>query len=99
MFHALQLWLGSLRVAGLVRDIVWVKALLESVHILANGLLLFSATMICTRLAGFAGGTRALEPTIRRFSPFKKFRIEGEGKTVAEAWKNTADKIRAIWNE
>ena len=37
--------------------------------------------------------------TIRRFSPFKKIRIEGEGKTVAEAWKNTADKIRAIWNE
>jgi hypothetical protein len=35
--------------------------------------------------------------TIRRFSPFKKVKIEGEGTTVAEAWKNTADKIRKIW--
>jgi len=35
--------------------------------------------------------------TIRRFSPFKKVRVEGEGKTVEEAWKNTAEKIRAIW--
>ena len=36
--------------------------------------------------------------TIRRFSPFKKFHIEGEGKTVAEAWKNAADRVRKIWN-
>ena len=37
--------------------------------------------------------------TIRRFSPFKRVQIEGEGKTEAEAWKNTADRIRAIWTE
>ena len=36
--------------------------------------------------------------TIRRFSPYRKFKVEGEGKTVADAWKNTADRIRAIWN-
>lgn len=37
--------------------------------------------------------------TIRRFSPFRKFKVEGEGKTTAEAWKNTADRIRKIWRE
>lgn len=37
--------------------------------------------------------------TIRRFSPFKKSRVEGEGKTVEEAWKNVADRIRKIWAE
>ena len=37
--------------------------------------------------------------TIRRFSPFKKVKVEGEGKTTAEAWKKVADKIRAIWRE
>jgi hypothetical protein len=37
--------------------------------------------------------------TIRRFSPFKNVKIEGEGKTVSEAWKNTADRIRDIWRE
>ena len=35
--------------------------------------------------------------TIRRFSPFQKFKVEGEGKTIEEAWKNVADRIRAIW--
>jgi hypothetical protein len=35
--------------------------------------------------------------TIRRFSPFKNEKIEGEGATEADAWKNVADKIRAIW--
>jgi hypothetical protein len=33
--------------------------------------------------------------TIRRFSPFKNEKIEGA--TEADAWKNVADKIRAIW--
>ena len=37
--------------------------------------------------------------TIRRFSPFKKVNVEGEGKTEAEAWKNVADRIRKIWGE
>lgn len=37
--------------------------------------------------------------TIRRFSPFKKFKVEGEGATVAEAWKIVADRIRKIWEQ
>jgi hypothetical protein len=37
--------------------------------------------------------------TIRRFSPYKNEKIEGEGATEVDAWKSTADKIRAIWNQ
>ncbi len=37
--------------------------------------------------------------TIRRFSPFKNEKVEGQGATEAEAWKNVADRIRAIWSE
>ena len=37
--------------------------------------------------------------TIRRFSPFKKVCIEGEGKTEQEAWANVANRIRKIWSE
>lgn len=37
--------------------------------------------------------------TIRRFSPFRKVQVEGEGATAAEAWKKTADRIRKIWRE
>ena len=35
--------------------------------------------------------------TIRRFSPFKNEKIVGQGATEADAWKNAADKIRAVW--
>ena len=37
--------------------------------------------------------------TVRRFSPFKKVKIEGEGQTSNEAWKSVADRIRSIWKE
>ena len=37
--------------------------------------------------------------TIRRFSPFKNEKVEGEGATEGEAWKNVADRIRKIWDE
>ena len=37
--------------------------------------------------------------TIRRFSPFKNEKIVGQGATEADAWKNAADKIRAIWKD
>ena len=37
--------------------------------------------------------------TIRRFSPFKKFVVEGEGCTHAEAWRNVANRIRKMWRE
>lgn len=37
--------------------------------------------------------------TIRRFSPYKKFKVEGEGRTAAEAWNNVANRIKAIWGD
>lgn len=37
--------------------------------------------------------------TIRRFSPLKKFHVEGEGATEVEAWKNVAERIRKTWGE
>lgn len=35
--------------------------------------------------------------TIRRFSPFKKFAIIGEGATEAEAWRNAVERVEALW--
>ncbi len=37
--------------------------------------------------------------TIRRFSPYKKVKIEGEGRTTSEAWRNVANRIREIWKQ
>ena len=49
-----------------MRDAVWAKALLESIHILADALILFSGGMIAARLM-----TRAqASDTVRRFAPW-----------------------------
>jgi hypothetical protein len=50
MLHALQAWFEQTPVSAYVRDVVWVKALLESAHILADALVLFSAGTIAIRL-------------------------------------------------
>jgi uncharacterized membrane protein len=70
MFHAIQLWLGSQPLAPLVRDTVWIKALLESLHILADGLLLFSAAVICSRLMGLTSQSTPAAVIIRRYAPW-----------------------------
>ena len=53
-----------------VAGVVWVKAMLESVHILAMGLLLFSIGMISVRLAGLGGRSNSPAEMVRRFSPW-----------------------------
>ena len=34
--------------------------------------------------------------TIRRFSPFKKFVVVGEGTTEAEAWRDAAERVERV---
>ena len=52
---AWQTAMGHWPIAAAVRETVWVKALLESAHIMAMGLVLFAVGMITLRLAGLAG--------------------------------------------
>jgi hypothetical protein len=66
MLHAIQTWLGETALAPIVRDVVWAKALLESTHILADAVILFSGGMISARLLT---GAPAAE-TVRRFAPW-----------------------------
>jgi hypothetical protein len=66
MLHAIQAWLGDTALAAIVRDAVWAKALLESVHILADAVVLFSAGMISARLLS---GAPAAD-RVRRFAPW-----------------------------
>jgi hypothetical protein len=67
---AWQAAIGQWPIAGAVRDTVWVKAMLESVHILAMGLVLFAVGMITLRLAGLAGRSGSLAEMMRRFAPW-----------------------------
>ena len=66
MLHAIQIWLGETALAPVVRDAVWAKALLESAHILADAIILFSGGMISARM--LTGAPAA--DTIRRFAPW-----------------------------
>jgi hypothetical protein len=69
MFHAIQTWLAATPPAGFVRDVVWIKALLESVHILADGLVLFSVGAICVRIVRSSSPDAAAE-SARRYAPW-----------------------------
>ena len=66
MLHAIQTWLGGTALAPVVRDSVWAKALLESSHILADALILFSGGMISARFLARA----PVAETVRRFAPW-----------------------------
>ncbi len=67
---AWQAAMGRWPIGLAVRDVVWVKALLESAHIAAMGLVLFAVGMICLRLAGLASRGGSLTEMVRRFSPW-----------------------------
>ena len=65
MLHALQVWLGHTAIAPFMRDSVWGKPVLESSHILADALVLFSAALIAVRLLT---RPRDAAETVRRFA-------------------------------
>ena len=69
MLAAWQAAIGHWPIAAGVRDAVWVKALLESAHIAAMGLVLFAVGMITLRLSGLAKAGSITE-MVRRFSPW-----------------------------
>jgi hypothetical protein len=70
MLHSIQTWLGTTFPAAYVRDVVSVKALLESLHILSNAVILFSIGMITLRLMGLAGRSQPVAGMVKRFSPW-----------------------------
>lgn len=70
MLAAWQAALSQWPIGLAVRDVVWVKALLESAHIAAMGLVLFAVGMICLRLAGLATRGGSLTEIARRFAPW-----------------------------
>ena len=66
---AWQTAMGHWPIAADVRDVVWVKALLESVHIMAMGFVLFAVGVITLRFAGVAGQLESMAQTVHRFTP------------------------------
>ena len=70
MLAAWQAGMGLWPIAAAVRDVVWVKALLESAHIMAMGLVLFAVGMITLRLAGLARRAGPAADVARRYAPW-----------------------------
>ncbi|OYX34707.1 MAG: hypothetical protein B7Y99_04935 [Caulobacterales bacterium 32-69-10] len=70
MLHDIQAWLETWPTAAPVRDVVSVKALLESLHILSNAVILFSIGMITLRLMGLAGRSQSAAGMTQRFAPW-----------------------------
>lgn len=70
LLHALQRALEATPLAAPVRDLVWVKACLESVHILADGLIIASVALVCGRLLGRGPFDQPLADWGRRSGPW-----------------------------
>jgi hypothetical protein len=70
MLHAIQGWLGTSALAPFVRELVWAKVLLETAHILADSLILFSVGLLSLRLLHVAPRSASAADIARRFRPW-----------------------------
>jgi hypothetical protein len=70
LLHALQRALEATPLAAPVRDLVWVKAVLESAHILADALIIASLALVCGRLLGKGPFDQSLADWARRSGPW-----------------------------
>jgi uncharacterized membrane protein len=70
MLHAIQGWLGATVLAPYVRTVVWAKVLLETAHIVADSLILFSAGLRSLRLIRRAPGGQSTADIAKRFGPW-----------------------------
>lgn len=63
-------WLGQLGLAILIQDTLWVIPAIQSVHILAIGMVMASMAMLNLRLAGFIHKEQSIQAMTRRFYPW-----------------------------
>ena len=62
-------WIASLPLSQLIRKIGWIIPLLQTIHILATGVMLSSVIMIDLRIWGYSRSETAIERT-HRFLPW-----------------------------
>jgi hypothetical protein len=63
-------WLAQTPISIYVQDTVWVIPTIQSVHILAIGIVMASIAMLDLRLAGVLGREQSLQGMTRRFYPW-----------------------------
>ena len=67
---AVSTWLASTGLSTWLASRVWVVPMLQSVHILAIGIILASLAMLDLRLAGFIGREQSMRDMTLRFYPW-----------------------------
>ena len=67
---AVSTWLASTGLTTWLASRVWVVPMLQSVHILAIGIILASLAMLDLRLAGFIGREQSMRDMTLRFYPW-----------------------------
>ncbi len=67
---AVSTWLASTGLTTWLASQVWVVPMLQSVHILAIGIILASLAMLDLRLAGFIGREQSMRDMTLRFYPW-----------------------------
>ena len=70
ILHAIQDWLGATALAPYVRNLVWARVLLETAHILAGSLILFSIGALSRQLVGLAPREPSAMELARPFGPW-----------------------------
>ena len=63
-------WLGQTRISLAIQTNLWVIPTVQSIHIVAIGIVLSSVFMIDLRVFGWAGTDQTLAETTRRFAPW-----------------------------
>jgi putative copper export protein len=63
-------WLAQTQVSVAIQSHLWVIPAVQSVHIVAIGIVMGSVFMIDLRIWGFTGRDRTLQQTVRRFAPW-----------------------------
>lgn len=68
--HGIQVWLSRSSLNGLVAGSVLFKVILESIHIMANAVIVFAIGLMTLRLMGLARRDQSIAEVSRRFSPW-----------------------------
>ena len=63
-------WLAQTRISLAIQTNLWVIPAIQSIHIVAIGIVLSSVLMVDLRIFGWAGWTRRSAETTRRFAPW-----------------------------
>jgi putative copper export protein len=63
-------WLAQTQVSIAIQSHLWIIPAVQSVHIVAIGIVMGSVFMIDLRIWGFTGRDRTLQQTVRRFTPW-----------------------------